>query len=68
MFRKTQADEIAKFFAQTLNKDELAVYYLGVSGFLARSSKHPVMFDPAGFLKNDEVKALGTVDVMLFTQ
>jgi L-ascorbate metabolism protein UlaG (beta-lactamase superfamily) len=67
MFRKSNAEEIAKFFTATLAKNELAVYYLGKSGFIARTTKETVIVDPAGFLKKDEIAALKTVDLLLFT-
>ena len=38
MFRKSKAQEIGKFFALPLAKNEVAVFYLGVSGFLARNA------------------------------
>ena len=67
MFRKSKADEIAKFFALQVKKNQLAVFYLGVSGFIARSSNQTVLLDPAGMLKDDEVKALKAVNLLLFT-
>jgi L-ascorbate metabolism protein UlaG (beta-lactamase superfamily) len=67
MFRKSKADEIGKFFALQVQKSELAVFYLGVSGFIVRSSSQTVLFDPAGMLKDDEVKALKAVNIVLFT-
>ena len=67
MFRKNKAEEIGTFFDSPLQKNELAFFYLGVSGFIVRSISRTVMFDPAGMLKNDEVKALKTVNLLLFT-
>jgi L-ascorbate metabolism protein UlaG (beta-lactamase superfamily) len=67
MFRKSQAQEIERFFDLPLKKNELAVFYLGVSGFIARSLSHTVLFDLAGMLKDDEVNALKTVNLVLFT-
>jgi L-ascorbate metabolism protein UlaG (beta-lactamase superfamily) len=67
MFRKSKANEIESFFAQPLQSAHLSVFYLGVSGYLVRSAKHAVIFDPAAFLKSDEVKSLKTVDALLFT-
>jgi L-ascorbate metabolism protein UlaG (beta-lactamase superfamily) len=67
MFRKSKADEIGKFFALQVKKNELAVFYLGASGFIARSSSQTVLLDPAGMLKDDEVKALKAVNLLLFT-
>ena len=67
MFRKSQANQIKEFFTLPLKNNELAFFYLGVSGFLARSADQAVIFDPASFLKNDEVSALKKVDLMLFT-
>jgi len=67
MFRKSKAQEIERFFNLPLKKNELAVFYLGVSGFIARSAGQAVLFDPAGMLKDDEVNALKTVKLILFT-
>ena len=67
MFRKNKAREINSFFNLPLKKDELALLYLDVSGFVARSFSKTVLFDPAGMLKEDEVKALKTVNLVLFT-
>jgi L-ascorbate metabolism protein UlaG (beta-lactamase superfamily) len=67
MFRKSKADEIGKFFALPLQKNELALFYLGVSGFIIRSLNQTVLIDPAGMLKDDEVTALKAVNLVLFT-
>ena len=56
MFRKSKADAIGEFFTLTLKENELAFFYLGASGFIVRSLSQTVMFDPAGMLKDDEVK------------
>ncbi len=67
MFRKSKADKIGKFFALQVKKNEPAVFYLGVSGFIVRSSSQTVLLDPAGMLKDYEIKALKTVNLLLFT-
>lgn len=67
MFRKSKAQEIGKFFALPLAKNEVAVFYLGVSGFLARTVNQAVLIDPAGFLKKDEISAFKAVNLVLFT-
>ena len=67
MFRKSKADEIGKFFTLPLKEDELSVFYLGVSGFIARTMNQAVLIDPAGMLKGDEVEALKGVNLILFT-
>ena len=67
MFRKSKAEEIEKFFTLPLAKNELAVFYLGVSGFIARTVNQAVIIDPAGILKKDEIEALKMVNLMLFT-
>ncbi len=67
MFRKSKADEIGGFVAASLQKNELAVFYLGVSGFIVRSAIHTVLVDPAGMLKTEELHALGAVNLVLFT-
>ena len=67
MFRKSKADEISKFIASPLQKNELAVFYLDVSGFVIRSLNQTVVIDPAGMLKDDEATALKAVNLVLFT-
>jgi L-ascorbate metabolism protein UlaG (beta-lactamase superfamily) len=67
MFRRSKAQEIGGFFDLLLKENELAAFYLGVSGFIARSLSQTVLFDPAGMLKDDEVNALKTVNLILFT-
>jgi len=67
MFRKSKAEDIGGFFALPLQKNELAVFYLDASGFIVRSPNHTVLIDPAGMLKDDEVSALKTVNLVLFT-
>jgi L-ascorbate metabolism protein UlaG (beta-lactamase superfamily) len=67
MFRKSKAHEIEQFFSSLLKKNEIAVFYLGVSGFIVRSISQAVLFDPAGMLKDEEAKVLKTVDLILFT-
>jgi L-ascorbate metabolism protein UlaG (beta-lactamase superfamily) len=67
MFRHSKAAEIVKFFASPVKGNELAVFYLGVSGFIARTANQAVIVDPAGRLKNDEIKALKKVNLILFT-
>jgi L-ascorbate metabolism protein UlaG (beta-lactamase superfamily) len=67
MFRKSKADEIGGLHALPLRKNELAFFYLGVSGFIIRSPSKTVLIDPAGMLKSDEVTALKTLDLILFT-
>jgi L-ascorbate metabolism protein UlaG (beta-lactamase superfamily) len=67
MFRKSKADEIGRFFASPLQKNELAVFYLDASGFIIRSLDQTVVIDPAGMLKDDEVAALKAVNLVVFT-
>ena len=67
MFRKSKAQEIEKFFSSPLKENELAVFYLGVSGFIVRTSNRAVLFDPGNMLKDEEVNALRTVNLILFT-
>jgi len=67
MFRRSKADEIGRFFASPLQKNELAVFHLDVSGFIVRSLNYTVLIDPAGMLKEDEVTALKAVNLVLFT-
>ena len=67
MFRKSKAEEISAFFASTLQKDELVVFYLGVSGFIVRSFNRAVLIDPAGMLKDDEIERLKDIRLVLFT-
>ncbi len=37
LFRGSKADEINEFLATPLRKNEISLYYLGVSGFIIRS-------------------------------
>jgi len=68
MFRKSKAKEIERFFTLPLAKNELAVFYLGVSGFFVRNvDNRTVLIDPAGLLKKDEISALKAVNLLLFT-
>ena len=67
MFRKTKAQEIGTFCNLPLAKNEVAVFYLGVSGFLVKTSNATVVFDPAGMLKGDEVSAIKGVSLIVFT-
>lgn len=67
MFRKSKAREIRDFFDLSLKKDEVAVFYLGVSGIVARTINHAVLIDPAGFFKKDEISVLKTINLVLFT-
>jgi L-ascorbate metabolism protein UlaG (beta-lactamase superfamily) len=67
LFRKNKADEIHAFFSAPLQKNEIALYYFGVSAFIIRSINHSVIIDPAGMLKSDEIDALKGVNLVLFT-
>lgn len=67
MFRQSKAKEISNFFTSPLKEGELTVFYLGVSGFIARTAKQTVLIDPAGMLKDNEVKTLQTINLILFT-
>jgi L-ascorbate metabolism protein UlaG (beta-lactamase superfamily) len=67
MFRKSKAHEIEQFFNLQLKKNEVAFFYLGVSGFIVKSIGQTVLFDPAGMLKDDEVNALKSFNLILFT-
>ncbi len=67
MFRKSKATEINEFYTLPLEKNQVAVFYLGVSGIIIRTSNQAVLIDPAGFLKKDEIIALKTVNIVLYT-
>jgi L-ascorbate metabolism protein UlaG (beta-lactamase superfamily) len=67
LFRGSKADEVSAFFAAPLQRNELSVFYLGVSGFIVRSITHSVLIDPAGMLKGDEIKAMKGLNLVLFT-
>ena len=56
MFRRSKVSQINEFFNLPLKSGEVALYYLGVSGFIVRTTSQSAIFDPAGMLKNDEVK------------
>jgi len=67
MFRGNKAKEIEAFFASPLQKNEIALFHLGVSGFIIRSTNHTVLVDPAGMLKGEEIAALKGLHLVLFT-
>ncbi len=67
MFRKSKADEIHNFFTLPLEKNQLAIYHLDVSGFMIRTHSNNILIDPAGMLKNDEIKVLKAVNLILLT-
>jgi L-ascorbate metabolism protein UlaG (beta-lactamase superfamily) len=67
MFRKSKVLEMSELFASQLEKNSLTVFYFDVSGFLVRNLSQTVMIDPAGFLKDEEVRALKTLNLLLFT-
>jgi L-ascorbate metabolism protein UlaG (beta-lactamase superfamily) len=67
LFRRSKAEEISAFFAIPLSKNQLSMFYLGVSGFIIRSLNHALLIDPAGMLKGDELSALKSINLILFT-
>ena len=67
MFRKSKADDIGGFFAAPLQRNELSLFHLDVSGFILRSASHAVLIDPAGMLKDDELGELKGLNLVLFT-
>jgi L-ascorbate metabolism protein UlaG (beta-lactamase superfamily) len=67
MFRKSKTEEINNFYNLLLKNNEVAVFYLGVSGIIARTSNQAVLIDPAGLLKKDEISSLKTINLLLFT-
>jgi L-ascorbate metabolism protein UlaG (beta-lactamase superfamily) len=67
LFRRSKADEVSAFFSAPLQKNELSVFYLGVSGFIVRSIDHSALIDPAGMLKGDEINAMKGLNLVLFT-
>lgn len=67
MFRKNRAQEIARFFDLSLKENELALFYLGTSGFIVRNNSQAIVIDPADMLDDEETKALKNVSLILFT-
>lgn len=63
----SKVDAVKKLFASSLGEDEVVFLYLGFSGVIVRTSKRVMIIDPADLLKDDEVKALESVDLLLFT-
>jgi len=63
----SEVDAIKKLFASSPGKDEVALMYLGYSGIIVRTSKRVIIIDPADLLKDEEVKTLKGVDLLLFT-
>ena len=67
LFRGSKADEIKEFAETPLQRNGLALYYLGVSGFIIRSVDHTVLIDPAGMLKGNELDMIKAANLVLFT-
>jgi L-ascorbate metabolism protein UlaG (beta-lactamase superfamily) len=67
MFRKGKPEGINSFFALPLVSNEVAIMFLGTSGVLAKTMNHTILIDPGNLLKNDEIKALKEIQLMLFT-
>ena len=63
----SKVDAFRKLFASPLGKDEVNLMYLGYSGVIVRTSRRVIIIDPADLLKDDEVKTLKGVDLLLFT-
>ena len=67
MFRKSESDSIRGFFSAPVQKNELCLFHLDVSGFIIRSENHAVLIDPAGMLKDDELAQFKGLNLVLFT-
>lgn len=67
MFQKSKAEDIRKLFASSLGKNEVAFMYLGYSGVILRTSNRTIIIDPANLLKDEEIKTIKGVDLLLFT-
>jgi len=68
MFRRgSRADSIREFYAMDLDSDEAVLLYLGYSGVVLRTKAGVVAFDVADLLSGDEIRALESLDLLLFT-
>ncbi|MFH0749210.1 MAG: MBL fold metallo-hydrolase [Candidatus Bathyarchaeota archaeon] len=67
MSQINKVENIKKLFALQLKKEELAFIYLGFSGIIFRTSTKAIMIDPANSLKNEDIKHLDGIDLVLFT-
>lgn len=67
MSQKSKADNTKELFALSPARNEVAYMFLGLSGVILRTSNRTVIIDPANLLKDEEVKALKGVDILLFT-
>lgn len=64
---KNKSDSIQELFSLSLGKRELAFMYLRYSGVILRTIDGTVAFDVADLLKEDEIRALESLDLLLFT-
>lgn len=67
MSQKDKTERIKELFATQIGKNEIAFMFLGLSGVIVRTSNQSVIIDPANFLKNEDLKALKGVGLILFT-
>jgi len=63
----SKADTVRRLFTPPLRNGEVAFIYLGYSGVVFRTSKQAVIVDPADLLKDDEMRELRDVHLLLFT-
>jgi L-ascorbate metabolism protein UlaG (beta-lactamase superfamily) len=67
MSHTSKIDQITDLFTSPLIKNEVAFMYLGYSGIILRTVNGAIIIDPANLLSLDEIKALKTIDLVLFT-
>ena len=65
--RKGKADSVRDLFSPALERSEAAFMYLGYSGVVLRMMGGTVAFDVADLLKGEEIRALESLDLLLFT-
>lgn len=65
--QKSKTDSVRKLFSLPLGRGEAAFLYLGYSGVILRGMGRTVAFDVANLLKGEEIGALESLDLLLFT-
>lgn len=65
--RKGKADSVRELFALPLARGEASFMYLGYSGVVVRILGGTIAFDVADLLRGEEIRALESLDLLLFT-
>lgn len=64
---KGKANSVRELFSLPLGRGEAAFIYLGYSGVILRMNGGTIAFDVANLLKEEEIRALEGLDLLLFT-